>query len=185
MPYAKLSDTFGSDPLLLTLPRGIRLLWVEGLSYCGQHLTDGLIPRHSLNRITDEPEPLEAAAQLVGAGLWEEVEAGWQMVGYLDHQWSRDKIEQAKAYAAARKERNRLHNLGDHSQCLEGRFCPNGAIKAGTRDSTRTGQRRSQAPIPSDPLRPTGRRGEGGEGAIAPPPLTLGGGYAPGRIHVQ
>ena len=55
MTWAKLTDTFNDDPVLLGLPRGVRLLHVEAIVWCCKHETDGRIPRHVLTRITDEP----------------------------------------------------------------------------------------------------------------------------------
>ena len=69
MTWTKISDTFNDDPVLLRLTRGVRLLYIEGLIWSCKHETDGCIPGHVLVRITDEPEPHEAAGHLVAAGL--------------------------------------------------------------------------------------------------------------------
>ena len=86
MTWAKLSDTFIDDPVLLGLPRGVRHLYVEGIVWSCKHETDGRIPRHVLARITDEPEPHEAAGHLVAASLWHATDDGYEVVDFLSNQ---------------------------------------------------------------------------------------------------
>jgi hypothetical protein len=45
------------DPRLLTLPRGVRLLYLEALVWSKAHLTDGFIPALALGRLTDQLDP--------------------------------------------------------------------------------------------------------------------------------
>lgn len=90
--------TIIEDHRLLTLPRGTRLLHLEGYVWSRAHRTDGEIPRALLGRIAfDEPDPQAAAAQLVDAGLWAVTDAGWRIVDFLDTQWSRDTVRRKRA----------------------------------------------------------------------------------------
>jgi hypothetical protein len=177
--WAKLDDRFHQDPQLLRLPRGVRLLYVEGLAYCAQQLTDGFIADYMLRKITDEPDPEAAAAVLVEGELWESTQqgrdSGWNVREYLTTQSSREDVERSRAMSAETTARSRRHKAGDHSTCTKGRYCPEGQV---------TRQHGSHSPSQSgllDPTLsdPTPREGqEGRDGAAAPAPW---GSQAPAR----
>lgn len=59
-------------------------LWVCGLAYCQEGLTDGFIPTEALPYLGVKNAP-QLAAHLVAAGLWEQAEGGWQVHDYLLH----------------------------------------------------------------------------------------------------
>jgi hypothetical protein len=66
-------------------------LWVCGLSYCQQGLTDGFIPEDALKFLgVDGARRL--SVKLVESGLWEACPGGWQMHDYLDHNKSAEEI---------------------------------------------------------------------------------------------
>jgi hypothetical protein len=138
MTWTKLPAEFGSDPLLLGLPRGARLLHVEALVWCNAHGTDGHLPAHMLSRITDEPEPKEAAALLVDAGKWEMTANGWRIVGFLEDQLSAAKVAELREQSRTRQERWRNHVNGNHAGCNPKRCsaapntAPNGVSDGGT-----------------------------------------------------
>jgi hypothetical protein len=91
------------DPRLVVLPRGIRLLAIEALVWSKLHQTDGYLPRAAVVRMTDEPEPLQAAEQLEEAGIWEPAEGGgWQIVGFTDTQMSAARVRQKRDGAKVR-----------------------------------------------------------------------------------
>lgn len=59
-------------------------LWICGLSYCQEGLTDGFIPFESVAFLgVKTPKPL--VTRLVRAGLWDVCEGGWRVHDYLDH----------------------------------------------------------------------------------------------------
>lgn len=169
MTWAKLDDTFHQDPQLQRLSRDTRLLYVEGLAYCAQQLTDGFIADYMLRKITDSPDPVQAAQELVDGGVWATAEQdrdkGWQIVGYLTTQSSREDVEKARKLSAETTARNRRHKAGDHSTCIKGRYCPEGSV---TRHVT--GQSSSQS-CPLDPTLsdPTPREGKERRSEAAPP----------------
>lgn len=117
MTWAKVSDTFIDDPVLLALPRGVRLLYVEGTVWSCKQETDGQVPAHVVGRITDEPDPLAAVEQLVDAGLWDRTDDGFVIVGFELQQRSSEELEAARKLNAVRQERHRRHRSGDHSKC--------------------------------------------------------------------
>ena len=149
MTWAKFSDTAADEPALLTLPRGVRHLHTEGILWCCRYGTDGRIPRHVLTRITDEPQPHEAAGQLVAAGLWLATDDGYEVVDFLIDQRSAGEVEVARANSRARQERHRRHQNRDHSLC-DPRYCQasNGVSNAMTNGVS------NGSPTRPDPTRP-------------------------------
>lgn len=123
MTWTKLSDDATDDPALLALPRSVRLVHFEALVWSNRHATDGVVPRHMLVRITDEPDPATAAGQLVAAGKWVESEQGWEIVGFLDDQPSAEDVQRTRELARQRQQRQRKHRGGDHSMCVA-KYCP-------------------------------------------------------------
>lgn len=60
-------------------------LWLCGLAYCQEGLTDGFIPAEALPYL-GVPAPSKLACKLVLAGLWEACDnGGWQVHDYLRH----------------------------------------------------------------------------------------------------
>ena len=124
MTWAKVDDRFNDDPRMLALSRGVRLLYVEGLVWSCRHATDGRLPRYVLGKVTDEPDAIDAAKQLVDAGIWEDTEDGWEIVGFLDEldQTPAAEIAKNKEFNRGRQSRRRRHLAGDHSGCNP-KFC--------------------------------------------------------------
>lgn len=90
--------TILEHPDLLALPRGTRLLHLEGYVWSRAQRTDGTIPRHMLARIAfDEPDPQAAAEQLVTTGLWATTDDGWRIVDFLETQWSRETVHRKRS----------------------------------------------------------------------------------------
>src|SRR3990167_8457002 len=67
-------------------------LWLCGLAYCQEGLTDGFIPSEALNYLgVKNARPL--AGHLVSAGLWDVVDGGWQVHDYLEHNRSASDVD--------------------------------------------------------------------------------------------
>ena len=166
MTWARLDDGITDRPDLLALSRPVRLLHIEGIVWACRHETDGAIPRHVLRKVTDEPDPEQAAGELVGAGLWEATDEGWAIVGFLDDQVSAEDLAKQRAVAAERQRRSRQHKAGDHSSC-DPRYCRRAAAdrdREGVTDGVSHGVTDGVShdpPTRPDPTRPVGRRGEG------------------------
>lgn len=151
------------------LSRNDRLLYVEGMAYASQNLTDGVVTAR-LPRLSDHPEPEDAAARLVEATAWELLDDGnYLITDYFTANLTREEIERRKEDARVRQERSRRHKVGDHSKCVRGRYCPEGALDPVTRDTTRDVTRESRHTLPTSPYLPdlTGKvgKGEGKQGA--------------------
>ena len=165
MTWTKLSDGFNDDPDLLGLPRGIRLMHVEALVWSNGHGTDGRLPRHVLARITDEPDPVAAAEQLVASGLWSEIDAGWSIA--FGDQMKADEVQKRREATALRTRRWDHHRNDIHDLCLP-RYCK----QADTSGSVRLTPSGDALP-PDPPARPARggrereRSGSEAGGAIA------------------
>lgn len=138
MPWARIDDDFRHNPKVVAAgPLGIAL-YVCGLSYCAEHLTDGFIPKRAVRTLVDldDTDPMTIAQDLVGVGLWEECEGGYSVHDYLKFNPSKDywakKQEagraggqasaQARASASAQAEPNPIPEPVSHvPEALSGR----------------------------------------------------------------
>ena len=82
-------------------------LFVSAAGYAAERLTDGLIVRGALRRLTDHGQPGRVAAALVRRGLFSETSEGWLVVGYLEANPSRADIDARRAKEQAKKVRQR------------------------------------------------------------------------------
>lgn len=137
MTWVRLDDDFGNHPKLREAgPLGIAMQ-VVALCYCNKYLTDGFIPRSVIPSLLN----LEGLAMrcwegelvgggqnadwslivedLIGAGLWHEVDGGYQIHDYLEYQPSRAQVlaeraanakRQAEWQAKKKASSNRRHN---------------------------------------------------------------------------
>lgn len=99
MTWARLDDNFHSHPR--TLMSGIEAngLFARGLSYCAHYLTDGFIPKEwAIQQAGKKP-----ITRLINAGLWAEVEEGYMVVGYLERNPSKVKVEADRKRERAKK----------------------------------------------------------------------------------
>lgn len=174
MTWTKLSDDHLDRPAVLNVTRSARLLEVEALVWCNRLLTDGHIPRGALRRVTDAEDPQSDAAELVAAGLWSVEADGWVIVGFEQDQEAAVDVHARRDEWRRRQRRQRLHNLGDHSECdpKRCRVLLN-VTPSVTRDSRVThASVTASRPVPS---RPQGRDGEGEAWASRPGSLGVAG----------
>lgn len=78
--------------------------YVGGLLYCNLNRTDGFIPGLQVAALTAPKRPGKVAEALVNAGLWHQVEEGFVVHDYLDHNSSREQIERSMKKDTERKE---------------------------------------------------------------------------------
>src|SRR5260221_521493 len=106
MTWVALDDQFFSHPKTLRAGRDARDVFLVAVGYCGQHLTDGLIPAGALPMIGSLAiggDATECAVKLVAVGLWEETDGGWQVHDYLEYQQSKSQVDHRKEKAAERQ----------------------------------------------------------------------------------
>ncbi|MGO4974586.1 hypothetical protein [Bifidobacterium boum] len=90
MAWMRVDDKLHSHPK--RHQAGLRAMgvWVIAGSWCADHLTDGHVPAGMLPALGARPAD---ARTLVQAGLWDEVEGGWQFHDWVQINPSRADIE--------------------------------------------------------------------------------------------
>lgn len=91
--WVKLDVRFFHHPKVVQCSAVAQLAAVAGIAYCGANRTDGFIPAAALGMLTTAKVTARHAAELVTVGLWEQVDGGWMVRGYLDAQRSREEAE--------------------------------------------------------------------------------------------
>lgn len=107
MTWIKLDDNFPTNPKVLAAGDLAGWLYVCGLCYCGNALTDGFIPAAAVARLTGLSAAQEHAAALVREGLWLEVDGGFRVHGYEDRQRTKAKVKSDRAAARVRANKSR------------------------------------------------------------------------------
>lgn len=106
-------------------------LFVCGLCYSNEHLTDGFIPGCALAVVGPGiGHARRLAARLVEAGLWHAVEGGWQVHGYREYQRNADEIRD-------RRERDRQRKASvrtDATRSPRGQAAESSRTPAGVRE---------------------------------------------------
>ena len=89
-------------------------LWLCGLAYCQEGLTDGFIPTESL-AFLGVKNARQLAHHLVSAGLWDEADGGWYVHDYLAYNKPADEIRRVT------EERRNGGRLGGRPTNLQGK----------------------------------------------------------------
>ncbi len=122
MDWVKLATDYFLDPCVADLDDAAEVMFIRGLSYAGGAETHGKVPRSILLTL-GRKRHAASAKQLVAAGLWTEVEGGWQIARWDDWQSelealvkrrSNDRDRQARHRAASR-ERSRGPSRDSHA----------------------------------------------------------------------
>ena len=108
MPWVRIDDSLPDHPkVALVADDAAMWLHVCGLCYANRYLTNGFIPKEQVKRLARN----RGAAKLVKAGLWDEVDGGYQIHDYLEYQSSRDKVLADREAAKKRMARARGENF--------------------------------------------------------------------------
>lgn len=104
MSYVKVETSVPRHQKFLSIGPAASWLWLCGLAYCQDGLTDGFIPTQAITTL-GVTKPLPLVVRLVQAGLWHEESGGWRIHKYLDHNNSAAHIRkvQSERRAAGRK----------------------------------------------------------------------------------
>ena len=103
MTWIKLDDSLPNNPKILPLSDGAFRLYIEGLCYANQYLTDGYLANAVLIRLDQNSNRDE----LVWAKLWIESEDGIFINDYTEHQSSKADVEAKKEQVRDRVQRFR------------------------------------------------------------------------------
>lgn len=99
MSWVRVDDKAWAHPKFAQLSAGAVKLWLFALCWCNQYETDGAIPGAALKTLGGSKAH---AAELVEVGLWDSVERGFEVRGFLEYQPSSAEIRakrEAKAEA--------------------------------------------------------------------------------------
>lgn len=107
MAWAKIDDRFFSHPKVRRAGKDAVLLYLAGLTYCNEHLTDGFISEDSLpllGLMAFVDDAKQSASKLLDVGLWDVSSkgqaAGYTVHDYFDHNPTREQVELTKAARA-------------------------------------------------------------------------------------
>ena len=114
--YVKVHDGLPDHPKIIEAGGEAGWLYICGLAYASRQLTDGVIPKRLVPRLTDGSKPEASASALLRVGLWHEGEhdcpkcppAGpdhYVIHDYLDHQRSASEVADLRAKRSAAGQR--------------------------------------------------------------------------------
>lgn len=140
MTWAKLDDQFPTHPKVMRAGPEASWLFVAGLCYCAQHLTDGAIPKCSVPTLASVKNPKKLAARLVEVGLWEEAHDDYLVHDYLAYNPARDEVE-------AERDRKRVAGAKGASSRWNG---TSDSTRHGSPHETGIGTRDAPVPVPNN-----------------------------------
>lgn len=109
MTWVRLDEAMPEHPKIAALSDSAFALFVTSLCYANRNLTDGFIPYgvgHGQLRFC-EGNPVPAIRELEAAGLWDEIDGGWQVHDFADYQPSRESVLADREAARQRMARRR------------------------------------------------------------------------------
>lgn len=98
MGFAQLHDSFWLNPKVRGISDSAFRAYVTSISFSSANNTDGMIASYVLPALGSDEE---TADELVAAGLWEEVENGWEIHDYAEHNRTSEDRAKLQARAAA------------------------------------------------------------------------------------
>jgi hypothetical protein len=159
MPWFNVDDGFAFHRKTVRAGNAALGLWVRAGSWCAQQLTDGHVPAEMVEVLGTQAQ----ANRLVSAGLWFQVEDGYQF-----HEWtdsgrnpSRSEVLLRRKKEAEKKARAREANSGK-AQVEAG--CPPGTasgVPGGVPEGVRSTTPLPSTPKETDSLRESGPRKRG------------------------
>lgn len=153
MAYAQIHVQALSHHKVVALSSDAFRLWVAGLVYCQQHLTDGALPAAVLPALSlGLKRAAQLADELVRAQLWDASDRGWTVHDYLHWNDSREDITR-------RREKWRAKKRGTKPPPASPGEAQGGTPGIPARETRRDAV---QDQDPFSTILPTAERGEGG-----------------------
>jgi hypothetical protein len=115
MAWIKLETSVSRHHKFLAAGPAASWLWVCGLAYCQEGLTDGFIPFQAVRHLGIKT-PNRLVTALVRAGLWEQCDGGWRVHDYLLHH------KPAAEVLGLKQERRANGAKGGHASAEKRRF---------------------------------------------------------------
>jgi len=116
MTWFKVDDNLHSHLKAIAAGNSAMGLWVRAGSWCGDHLTDGFVPK-SVARSLGNPREIRG---LIDAGLWTEVEGGYAFHEWEQRQPSREEVQAERAKTAERVRRFRQRRNAGRNDVTNG-----------------------------------------------------------------
>lgn len=110
MPWTRLDDTFYGNPKIRGLSHEAFRLYVVSLNWSVAQLLDGHVKTGALSLCLPDSaskKRVQAAEELVGAGLWDLNGNGWEIHDFLEYQETRETIEDRRHRWAESKRKQR------------------------------------------------------------------------------
>ncbi len=101
MPWVRFDDKYPVSRKVGGLSDAAFRLHTEAIFWCARELTDGRIARDELKQVSGIARPDRHVTELVGRGLWDETDRGWQIHDYLEYQPARAKVLRDRTAKAA------------------------------------------------------------------------------------
>ena len=106
MSWVALDDQIFMNKKVARCDPSTKLLYIVGLVYCGNQLTDGYLEQDTLPLLAgmagiDLAIAKQNASKLVSIGLWDATADQWHIPDYLDYNPSRDEVLHKKAVRSA------------------------------------------------------------------------------------
>lgn len=99
MGWATLDDLFPEHPKVIAAGGDAAWLFVSGLCFAHRAVTDGLIPKNMVPRLTDRKAPERLARRLVEVGLWHDEGASYRVHDWQDYNDSAETVKARKEHA--------------------------------------------------------------------------------------
>jgi hypothetical protein len=112
MAYAPLDEHFDEHPKFEDLELDHYGLMACAISYCNRNLTDGRLSMTAVRRFGKSGKGLKLAKDLGAKKIWRQVDGGWEVVGFLDHNTSREAVLAKRELARRKKENYRKGQPG-------------------------------------------------------------------------
>lgn len=107
MTWARFDDATPEHPKIIAAGGDAGWLHFAAVCYCNRQLTDGVIPKGVVSRLTDRKNPHKLARKLIEVGLWIEHPEGYAVHDYLDYQQSREQVLAQRAASSERQRKGR------------------------------------------------------------------------------
>lgn len=151
MPWVRLDDQFHNNRKISLLSANAFRLYVSALCWCSSNLTEGVIRSDELRSIAHVKRVDHAAKELVGRGLWEELDQGWRIHDYLDYNPTRDQVRDDRAANAARQKAFRDRKKAEREIAeAPGDDERNGVTSRVTRNGRNSPPSRPVLPLPTE-----------------------------------
>ena len=112
MAWFKVDDNFYDHPKVDDLSLEAVGVWLLCGTYSARHLTDGLVPTRRAQRMGATETVI---GELVDAGLWHEVDDGYQFHNWAEYQPTKGRVEEARAKERERKRKYRRDKAGQYT----------------------------------------------------------------------